>query len=177
MCRVGSDGRSGIPNVEQPQLFKRDDISLKNPRMHSNESVNPARTSTPIIVNSGADESQLARDTTVTMNESLHAQQNYCNQPGFRAVGTVNQKSKMPIAPRECSVRDCMYGREAAGSSAQTAAKPVNPLFPNTTWSMTQIDYNNLKAQREFSRVTVSEFGRGFDEEPSNKLRHDSAHN
>ena len=42
VCRVGSDGRSGIPNVEQPQLFKRDDISLKNPSMHSNESVNPA---------------------------------------------------------------------------------------------------------------------------------------
>ena len=78
VCRVGSDGRSGIPNVEQPQLFKRDDISLKNPSMHSNESVNPFRTSTPIIVNSGAGESQLARDTTVAMNESLHAQQNYC---------------------------------------------------------------------------------------------------
>ena len=123
----------------------------------------------PIIVNSGADESQLARGTTIAMNESLHAQQNYCNQPGIRAVGIVNKKFKMPMAPRECPVRDCMYGGEAAGSSAQTAPKQVNPLFPNTTWSMTQIDYNNLRAQREFSRVTVSEFGRSLDEEPSNK--------
>ena len=103
------------------------------------------------------------------MNESLHAQQNYCNQPGFRAVGTVNKRSKMPMAPRECPVTDCMYERVAAGSSVHTAPKPVNPLFQNTTWSMTQIDYNNFRAQREFSRVMVSEFGRGLDEEPSNK--------
>ena len=166
---VDVNGRVVQRTACHSNVGRREQVPLINVSEQNSININTVPTFTPMIVNSAADRSQSVSATFVLPNEHVTAQTNYCNNPGFRVVHPVANRSEMPLAPREPSVRDYMYEAGIAGSGAQPLPGASNALLPCTTWSMTQIDYNNLNARRESSKKTVGDIRRSTEGEPENK--------